>query len=123
MIDLTLPQAFVSGFLNVFELIIIYRLVTGYLNRKIILVDFLASLVIICVPVLEGSLEFPLIMIYLWLFDRKHDRQQIIYNKPVVLVNFNILKNISKFLQNVVVLDLIEHCKPAICFQIYSLAL
>ncbi|TKL08079.1 hypothetical protein DVW18_12230, partial [Enterococcus faecium] len=25
---------------------------------------------------------------------------------PVVLVNFNILKNISKFLQNVVVLDL-----------------
>ena len=65
MIDLTLPQAFVSGFLNVFELIIIYRLVTGYLNRKIILVDFLASLVIICVPVLEGSLEFPLIMIYL----------------------------------------------------------
>ncbi|PQF20248.1 hypothetical protein CUS93_12615 [Enterococcus faecium] len=43
--------------------------------------------------------------------------------KPVVLVNFNILKNISKFLQNVVVLDLIEHCKPVICFQIYSLAL
>lgn len=42
---------------------------------------------------------------------------------PVVLVNFNILKNISKFLQNVVVLDLIEHCKPVICFQIYSLAL
>ncbi|TNX58874.1 hypothetical protein FIU35_12595, partial [Enterococcus faecium] len=27
------------------------------------------------------------------------------YFKPVVLVNFNILKNISKFLQNVVVLD------------------
>ena len=52
MIDLTLPQAFVSGLLNVFELIIIYRLVSGYLNRKIILVDFLASLVIICVPVL-----------------------------------------------------------------------
>ena len=45
------------------------------------------------------------------------------YNIPVVLVNFNILKNISKFLQNVVVLDLIEHCKPVICFQIYSLAL
>ncbi|WOV55828.1 ERF family protein [Enterococcus faecium] len=43
--------------------------------------------------------------------------------EPVVLVNFNILKNISKFLQNVVVLDLIEHCKPVICFQIYSLAL
>ncbi|MCG3446461.1 hypothetical protein LGV83_00020, partial [Enterococcus durans] len=32
------------------------------------------------------------------------------YPIPVVLVNFNILKNISKFLQNVVVLDLIEHC-------------
>ena len=94
MIDLTLPQAFVSGFLNVFELIIIYRLVTGYLNRKIILVDFLASLVIICVPVLEGSLEFPLIMIYLWLFDRKHDLQQIIYNKPVVLVNFFLEENV-----------------------------
>ncbi|EOM68976.1 hypothetical protein SKC_00679 [Enterococcus faecium EnGen0164] len=45
------------------------------------------------------------------------------FYKPVVLVNFNILKNISKFLQNVVVLDLIEHCKPVICFQIYSLAL
>ncbi|WP_260240728.1 hypothetical protein [Limosilactobacillus reuteri] len=94
MTDLTLPQAFVSGFLNVFELIIIYRLVTGYLNRKIILVDFLTSLVIICVPVLEGSLEFPLIMIYLWLFDRKHDRQQIIYNKPVVLVNFFLEENV-----------------------------
>ncbi|RBT27809.1 hypothetical protein EB02_02591, partial [Enterococcus faecium] len=34
------------------------------------------------------------------------------YSEPVVLVNSNILKNISKFLQNVVVLDLIEHCKP-----------
>ena len=43
--------------------------------------------------------------------------------EPVVLVNFNILKNISKFLQNVVVLDLIAHCKPVICFQIYFLAL
>ncbi|MCV3188318.1 hypothetical protein, partial [Enterococcus faecium] len=35
--------------------------------------------------------------------------QQIVLENiftPVVLVNFNILKNISKFLQNVVVLDL-----------------
>ncbi len=47
----------------------------------------------------------------------------VIVDLPVVLVNFNILKNVSKFLQNVVVLDLIEHCKPVICFQIYSLAL
>ncbi|ERT37485.1 hypothetical protein O992_01051 [Enterococcus faecium NEF1] len=48
---------------------------------------------------------------------------KLVFIQPVVLVNFNILKNISKFLQNVVVLDLIEHCKPVICFQIYSLAL
>ncbi|RXW83308.1 hypothetical protein CYQ64_05610 [Enterococcus faecium] len=52
--------------------------------------------------------------------DAMVDRDKML---PVVLVNFNILKNISKFLQNVVVLDLIEHCKPVICFQIYSLAL
>ena len=39
MIDLTLPQAFVSDFSNVFELIIIYRLVTNYLSKKIILID------------------------------------------------------------------------------------
>ena len=53
------------------------------------------------------------------------EQQFLLFNYilPVVLVNFNILKNISKFLQNVVVLDLIEHCKPVICFQIYSLAL
>lgn len=51
------------------------------------------------------------------------NRDKELYSKPVVLVNFNILKNISKFHQNVVVLDLIEHCKPVICFQIYSLAL
>lgn len=85
MIDLTLPQAFVSDFLNIFELIIIYRLVTGYLNRKIILIDFLASLVIVCVPFLETSLRFPLIMIYLWLFDRKHDRPQIIHDNIIAM--------------------------------------
>ena len=52
----------------------------------------------------------------------KETYDNLLYKLPVVLVNFNILKNISKFLQNVVVLDLIEHCKPVICFQIYSLA-
>ena len=95
MIDLTLPQAFVSDFLNVFELIIIYRLVTGYLNRKIILVDFLASLVIICVPFLEGSLEFPLIMIYLWLFDRKHDRPQIIHNNIIAMCTIIVMISLT----------------------------
>ncbi len=35
-------------------------------------------------------------------------QKQKYINVPVVLVNFNILKNISKFLQNVVVLDLIR---------------
>lgn len=95
MIDLTLPQAFVSDFLNVFELIIIYRLVTGYLNRKIILVDFLASLVIICVPFLEGSLEFPLIMIYLWLFDRKHDRPQIIHNNIIAICTIIVMISLT----------------------------
>ncbi len=55
--------------------------------------------------------------------EKVKDNNTSINNTPVVLVNFNILKNISKFLQNVVVLDLIEHCKPVICFQIYSLAL
>ncbi|MDQ8285548.1 Arm DNA-binding domain-containing protein [Enterococcus faecium] len=53
----------------------------------------------------------------------KIESEQKYIQLPVVLVNFNILKNISKFLQNVVVFDLIEHCKPVICFQIYSLAL
>ncbi|MET1982493.1 Abi family protein [Enterococcus faecium] len=56
------------------------------------------------------------------IYDFDKNLSSLLY-KPVVLVNFNILKNISKFLQNVVVLDLIEHCKPVICFQIYSLAL
>ncbi len=55
--------------------------------------------------------------------EMKNEFDRFNLNLPVVLVNFNILKNISKFLQNVVVLDLIEHCKPVICFQIYSLAL
>ncbi len=57
------------------------------------------------------------------LFEETNGQLNLLVMKPVVLVNFNILKNISKFLQNVVVLDLIEHCKPVICFQIYSLAL
>ena len=85
MIDLTLPQAFVSDFSNVFELIIIYRLVTNYLSKKIILIDFLASLVIVCVPILESSLDFPLIIIYLWLFDRKYDRPQILYDNIIAM--------------------------------------
>ena len=60
-----------------------------------------------------------------FLNEEGYDTQTFMFTekKTVVLVNFNILKNISKFLQNVVVLDLIEHCKPVICFQIYSLAL
>lgn len=52
-------------------------------------------------------------------------KRQAVYNKniPVVLVNFNTLKNISKSLQNVAVLGLKEYCTIIICFQTYFLAL
>ncbi len=94
MIDLTLPQAFVSDFSNVFELIIIYRLVTNYLSKKIILIDFLASLVIVCVPILESSLDFPLIIIYLWLFDRKYDRPQILYDNIIAMCTIIVMASL-----------------------------
>ena len=94
MIDLTIPQAFVSDFSNVFELIIIYRLVTNYLSKKIILIDFLASLVIVCVPILESSLDFPLIIIYLWLFDRKYDRPQILYDNIIAMCTIIVMASL-----------------------------
>ena len=94
MIDLTLPQAFVSDFSNVFELIIIYRLVTNYLSKKIILIDFLASLVIVCVPILESSLDFPLIIIYLCLFDRKYDRPQILYDNIIAMCTIIVMASL-----------------------------
>lgn len=67
MISLTIGQSFVADYLNLIEILILYRYIVNELTVKYIAIDFLVCLMFVFIPV--TALHFLLLVTYLRLFD------------------------------------------------------
>ncbi|GGI62233.1 GHKL domain-containing protein [Lactobacillus reuteri] len=108
MIHLTFFQSVIADFLNIAEIIIIYRFLTNSFTIKIMVVDFLVSLFITSIPTLIASLYILFVVIYLWLFDRIGAHTYIVLNNIFAMFVGVIMSSLF---------DLVDHYTYALFLQ------
>lgn len=102
MIQLTLAQSFFADYLNILEIINVYRLIVGKINVKKLLPDILAALVIVLLPVFSNlnSLNVLFIIIYLWASDRLTSSKNIVLDSLIAMLNGVVMASLF---------DLVDH--------------
>lgn len=102
MIQLTLAQSFFADYLNILEIINVYRLIVGKINAKKLLPDILAALVIVLLPVFSNlnSLNVLFIIIYLWASDRLTSSKNIVLDSLIAMLNGVVMASLF---------DLVDH--------------
>ncbi len=102
MIQLTLAQSFFADYLNIFEIINVYRLIVGKINAKKLLPDILVALVIVLLPVFSNlnSLNVLFIIIYLWASDRLTSSKNIVLDSLIAMLNGVVMASLF---------DLVDH--------------
>lgn len=109
MIQLTFFQSFISDFLNIVEIITIYRLLVKEVTVKKILIDCGVSIIILLIGAfILSSFYIVLIVFYLWLFDRIKMNPYILLNSIFAMFTAVIL--LSLF-------DLVDHCTYVLFIQ------
>lgn len=102
MIQLTLAQSFFADYLNILEIINVYRLIVGKINAKKLLPDILVALVIVLLPVFSNlnSLNVLFIIIYLWASDRLTSSKNIVLDSLIAMLNGVVMASLF---------DLVDH--------------
>lgn len=109
MIQLTFFQSFISDFLNIVEIITIYRLLVKELTVKKILIDCGVSIIILLIGAfILSSFYIVLIVFYLWLFDRIKMNPYILLNSIFAMFAAVILSSLF---------DLVDHCTYVLFIQ------
>lgn len=109
MIQLTFFQSFISDFLNIVEIITIYRLLVKELTVKKILIDCGISIIILLIGAfILSSFYIVLIVFYLWLFDRIKMNPYILLNSIFAMFTAVILSSLF---------DLVDHCTYVLFIQ------
>ncbi|MCC4370110.1 GHKL domain-containing protein [Limosilactobacillus reuteri] len=109
MIQLTFFQSFISDFLNIVEIITIYRLLVKELTVKKILIDCGVSIIILLIGAfILSSFYIVLIVFYLWLFDRIKMNPYILLNSIFAMFTAVILSSLF---------DLVDHCTYVLFIQ------
>lgn len=110
MIQLTLVQSFFADYLNILEIINVYRLIVGKINTKKLLLDILVALVIVLLPVFSNlnSLSVLFIIIYLWASDRLTFSKNIVLNSLIAMLNGVVMASLF---------DLVDHYTYAFFLQ------
>lgn len=109
MIQLTFFQSFISDFLNIVEIITIYRLLVKEVTVKKILIDCGVSIIILLIGVfILSSFYIVLIVFYLWLFDRIKMNPYILLNSIFAMFTAVILSSLF---------DLVDHCTYVLFIQ------
>lgn len=95
MIQLTFFQSFISDFLNIVEIITIYRLLVKEVTVKKILIDCGVSIIILLIGAfILSSFYIVLIVFYLWLFDRIKMNPYILLNSIFAMFTAVILSSL-----------------------------
>lgn len=100
MIHLTVFQAFISEFISLFGITVIYRILISSFSIKNIIRDFFIILLITCMPITIGVLYLVVLIIYLWLTDR-------IQNNPNIITDSIIAMSIAIAISSL--FDLVSH--------------
>ncbi len=102
MVQLTLAQSFFADYLNILEIINVYRLIVGKINAKKLLPDILVALVIVLLPVFSNlnSLNVLFIIIYLWASDRLTSSKNIVLDSLIAMLNGVVMASLF---------DLVDH--------------
>ncbi|OYS47703.1 GHKL domain-containing protein [Limosilactobacillus reuteri] len=102
MIQLTLAQSFFADYLNILEIINVYRLIVGKINAKKLLPDILVALIIVLLPVFSNlnSLNVLFIIIYLWASDRLTSSKNIVLDSLIAMLNGVVMASLF---------DLVDH--------------
>ena len=109
MIQLTFFQSFISDFLNIVEIITIYRLLVKELTVKKILIDCGVSIIILLIGAfILSSFYIVLIVFYLWLFDRIKMNPYILLNSIFAMFTAVILSSLF---------NLVDHCTYVLFIQ------
>lgn len=109
MIQLTFFQSFISDFLNIVEIITIYRLLVKEVTVKKILIDCVVSIIILLIGAfILSSFYIVLIVFYLWLFDRIKMNPYILLNSIFAMFTAVILSSLF---------DLVDHCTYVLFIQ------
>ncbi|WP_218046557.1 GHKL domain-containing protein [Limosilactobacillus reuteri] len=109
MIQLTFFQSFISDFLNIVEIITIYRLLVKEVTVKKILIDCGVSIIILLIGAfILSSFYIVLIVFYLWLFDRIKMNPYILLNSIFAMFTAVILSSLF---------DLVDHCTYVLFIQ------
>ncbi|MBW3350867.1 GHKL domain-containing protein [Limosilactobacillus reuteri] len=109
MIQLTFFQSFTSDFLNIVEIITIYRLLVKEVTVKKILIDCGVSIIILLIGAfILSSFYIVLIVFYLWLFDRIKMNPYILLNSIFAMFTAVILSSLF---------DLVDHCTYVLFIQ------
>lgn len=109
MIQLTFFQSFISDFLNIVEIITIYRLLVKEVTVKKILIDCVVSIIILLIGAfILSSFYIVLIVFYLWLLDRIKMNPYILLNSIFAMFTAVILSSLF---------DLVDHCTYVLFIQ------
>lgn len=112
MIQLTLPQAFVTEFLIVLEVILTYRLVSSSPISQNLLFDIVATLVIITIPYMTiSSFDLVFIVCYIWLNDRLRSDSYIIANNILAISTGIVMLSLYDFINHIIYLLFLQHTK------------
>ncbi|KRL95082.1 GHKL domain-containing protein [Limosilactobacillus equigenerosi] len=77
MVVLTFLQSVVADYLNIVEVIFLYRLSFENLSVKLVVRDLLIGFLILAIPMPVESLYLILIILYLWLVNREYNRHTL----------------------------------------------
>ena len=87
MIQLSVGQSFIADWLNIIEIIVIYKLLVDNVSLRTLLINIINSLLILLLSILTifSSLNIVFIVFYLWLVDKIKSNQNIVIDSVFVM--------------------------------------
>lgn len=108
MIDLTIPQAFLSEVLILLDITFIYRLIVNKLVLKYIIIDCFFAVLLVCIPSDVSTVLLCLLVAYLWLADRISLHPNLIVDNIISFLCVIVLSTIFDLI-NVLVYIPVKH--------------
>lgn len=102
MINLTFEQSLISDFLNLIEMIYIYRLLIKNLSLRTAIVDFFAVLITLFISIfIPSPLSYPIFtLFYLWGFDKIKLNPYVITNSIFAMCTWIIMWSLFDFVDH-----------------------
>lgn len=113
MIDLTIPQEFLSEVLILLDITFIYRLIVNKLILKYIIIDCFFAVLLVCIPSDVSTVLLCLLVAYLWLADRISLHPNLIVDNIISFLCVIVLSTIFDLVNTLIYIP-IKHLNIAV---------